>query len=59
VEFVERYGPWTVIAGASEGPVCNWGQGDDVVGYAPSSAATRRARVLMTDKMSRHVFGDD
>lgn len=30
----------------SQGPVHNWGQEDDVVGYAPNSAASRRARVL-------------
>ena len=42
----------------TNGPLCNWGQADDVVGYAPSSAATRRARVLMIDKMSKHVFGE-
>ena len=43
----------------AHGPLCNWGQADDVVGYAPSSAATRRARVLMIDKMSKHVFGEN
>jgi short-subunit dehydrogenase len=39
------------------GPVHNWGLEDDVVGYAPNSAATRRARVLMIDKMSAEMFG--
>jgi short-subunit dehydrogenase len=29
------------------GPVHNWGQADDEVGYAPNSAAGRRARILM------------
>jgi uncharacterized protein len=43
----------------THGPLRNWGQEDDVVGYAPSSAATRRARVLMIDRVSKHVFGND
>ncbi|WP_428311810.1 SDR family NAD(P)-dependent oxidoreductase [Hydrocarboniphaga sp.] len=40
------------------GPVQNWGLADDAVGYAISSAAQRRERVLMIDKASRAVFGD-
>ena len=31
------------------GPVHNWGQADDVAGYAPSSASARRARILAVD----------
>jgi uncharacterized protein len=41
------------------GPLCNWGQNDDVAGYAPSSAVTRRERVLMIDRVSKHVFGEN
>jgi len=40
-----------------QGPVHNWGLADDVSGYAPSSAAMRRERVLMVDRMSQGVFG--
>jgi short-subunit dehydrogenase len=40
------------------GPVHNWGQDDDVAGYAPSSAAVRRERILMVDSMSKVIFGD-
>jgi len=40
-----------------QGPVHNWGLADDVAGYAPSSAAMRRERVLMVDRMSQGVFG--
>ncbi|HSW11864.1 MAG TPA: SDR family NAD(P)-dependent oxidoreductase [Solimonas sp.] len=42
-----------------QGPVHNWGLPDDVAGYAPSSAATRRERVLMVDRMSKAVFGGE
>ncbi len=41
------------------GPVCNWGLEDDVAGYAPSSAAARRERVLLVDSLSKHIFGSD
>ena len=39
------------------GPVHNWGLGDDAAGYAPSSAAARRERVLLIDSMTKHIFG--
>jgi short-subunit dehydrogenase len=39
------------------GPVHNWGLQDDVRGYAPNSAAERRARVLAVEASSREVFG--
>ena len=42
----------------ANGPVHNFGQSDDVAGYAPGSAAARRERILMVDSMSKHVFGD-
>ena len=40
------------------GPLHNWGLDDDVAGYAPNSAAARRERVLMIDRMSKDVFGE-
>lgn len=38
------------------GPIQNWGLADDEAGYAPSSAAARRERVLMIDQYSRPLF---
>jgi short-subunit dehydrogenase len=40
------------------GPVQNWGLAEDEAGYAPASAAARRARVLALEQNSRVVFGD-
>lgn len=40
------------------GPVHNWGQADDAAGYASSSAAARRDRVLAIDVMTKDVFGE-
>ena len=40
------------------GPVQNWGQGEDESGGATTSAADRRARIAAIDGMSRHVFGE-
>jgi len=40
------------------GPIQNWGLDDDASGYAAQSAAARRERVLVIDKMSKRVFGD-
>lgn len=42
-----------------QGPIYNWGQTNDVAGYAPSSPDQRRARILMIDQHSRSTFGDD
>ena len=39
------------------GPVHNWNLRDDEVGYAPNSAAMRRERILMMERMSKDVFG--
>jgi short-subunit dehydrogenase len=39
------------------GPVYNWGLRDDETGYAPNSAATRRERILMVERMSQQIFG--
>ncbi len=42
----------------AQGPVHNWGAADDALGFAPNSAAMRRERILMIDKMSKRVFGN-
>lgn len=39
------------------GPVYNWGQADDAVGFAPTSASARRARILLVDKAASRIFG--
>jgi short-subunit dehydrogenase len=39
------------------GPVHNWGLQDDEAGYAISSAAQRRERVLFLESMSKATFG--
>ena len=46
------------LARLPHGPVHNWGLEDDVAGYAPSSAATRRARILAIDQATKAIFGD-
>lgn len=38
------------------GPVHNWGLADDATGYAPNSAAMRRERILMIDRISNQIF---
>jgi short-subunit dehydrogenase len=40
------------LARLPHGPVCNWGLDDDVVGYAPNSAAQRRARIVAIEAAS-------
>jgi len=71
MSFADRYGPWTLILGASEGtgralarkiaangvPSILWGVEDEIAGYAPLSAGDRRKRVLMIEEMSSKVFG--
>lgn len=47
------------LAQLPHGPVYNYGQSDDETGFATSSAAARRQRVLMIDRASRSVFGQD
>jgi short-subunit dehydrogenase len=42
----------------AHGPVHNWGLADDVAGYAPSSAAARRERVLQIDAAASRIFGN-
>jgi short-subunit dehydrogenase len=39
------------------GPVYNWGQANDVVGYAPNSPDARRARIVAIEKMSAAYAG--
>lgn len=39
------------------GPTHNWGQEDDVAGYAPNSPAQRRARILAIEEMSKKYAG--
>lgn len=39
------------------GPVQNWGLEDDEAGGAPTSAASRRARVIGIDQVSQAAFG--
>jgi uncharacterized protein len=39
------------------GPVYNWGQTNDVAGYAPNSPDDRRARIIMIEKMSGAYAG--
>jgi len=39
------------------GPVYNWGQANDVAGYAPNSPDTRRARIIAIEEMSRAYAG--
>lgn len=41
------------------GPIHNWGQKDDEAGLSPSSAAARRARILMIDESTKDIFGKD
>jgi short-subunit dehydrogenase len=45
------------LARLPHGPVHNWGYEDDIAGFAPTSAAARRARILAIDESSKRVFG--
>ena len=47
------------LARLAQGPVHNWGQEDDVAGYASNSPATRRARIIAIDAATKDIFGDD
>jgi short-subunit dehydrogenase len=40
------------------GPIYNWGQTNDVAGYAGSSPDARRARIQMIDQHSKSTFGE-
>jgi short-subunit dehydrogenase len=39
------------------GPIYNWGQANDLVGYAPNSPDARRARIVAIEKMSAAYAG--
>lgn len=41
-----------------DGPVFNWGQADDVAGFALNSPAERRARIARINASSARIFGD-
>lgn len=45
------------LARLPHGPVHNWGLADDETGYAISSAAARRQRILVIDEMSKGYSG--
>jgi uncharacterized protein len=48
----------TGLARLTQGPVYNWGLEDDVAGYAPSSAAARRSRILAIDVATQKIYGN-
>ena len=39
------------------GPIYNWGQSNDVAGYAPNSPDSRRARIIAIEEMSAAYAG--
>ena len=45
------------LARLAHGPTHNWGQEDDVAGYAPNSPMQRRARILAIEEMSKSYAG--
>lgn len=45
------------LAELAHGPIYNWGQADNSAGFAPTSAAARRARILALDAATGDVFG--
>jgi short-subunit dehydrogenase len=45
------------LAQLPHGPIYNWGQANDVAGFATGSPDERRARILMIDRASQRVFG--
>jgi uncharacterized protein len=47
------------LARLPHGPTHNWGQPDDVAGFAPTSASVRRSRILAVDAASKQVFGSN
>jgi short-subunit dehydrogenase len=49
----------TGLAQLPHGPVHNWGQKEDEVGFSPISAAARRARILAIDESTKDIFGKD
>lgn len=47
------------LARLAHGPDYNWGQTNDVAGYAPNSPDDRRARILAIEEMSRAYAGHE
>lgn len=45
------------LARLPHGPIHNWGLADDEPGYAGTSAAVRRARVLEMDRATTRIYG--
>lgn len=45
------------LANLAHGPIRNWGQENDVAGYAPMSPDARRARILAIDQATKRIFG--
>lgn len=45
------------LARLPHGPVCNWGQPDDVAGMAPTSPVQRRERIVAIEAMSAAYAG--
>ena len=45
------------LAQLAQGPDYNWGQANDVAGYAPNSPEDRRARIVTIERMSRAYAG--
>lgn len=46
------------MARLPHGPIYNWGQADEVQGFAPTSASVRRSRILKVEEASKSVFGE-
>jgi uncharacterized protein len=46
------------LAQLPHGPVYNWGQTNDVAGYAPNSPDARRARILAIEEISKAYTGN-
>jgi uncharacterized protein len=45
------------LANLPHGPIHNWGQADNVAGYAPNAPEARRARILALEAASKQVIG--
>ncbi len=46
----------TGLSRLPDGPVHNWGAGDDQAGFAPTSAAARRARIALLEEVAKSVM---
>ena len=47
----------TGLAQLPHGPIYNWGQPNDVAGYAPNAPDARRARIIAIEEMTRAYAG--